>query len=120
MRFMGKVRKSKRVDPLGFISEHGVIHSSLFERVRQLESSGLVELTCPAEVREEERLAPSLMAPSRYGGPGGTRALLLKNKRTRSRSGRGALFWFQSDFERVLSGSGLNSGTSQLDVAEAE
>lgn len=35
---------------LGFISEHGVIHSALFERVRELEAAGLAELTCPAQV----------------------------------------------------------------------
>ncbi|CAM9939624.1 unnamed protein product [Scytosiphon promiscuus] len=36
---------------LGYIAEHGVIHSALFERVRELEESGLTELTCPAQVK---------------------------------------------------------------------
>ncbi|CAM9973337.1 unnamed protein product, partial [Ectocarpus sp. 4 AP-2014] len=50
LRFDGE-EKGGKTAALGFISEHGVIHSSLFERVRELEADGLAELTCPAQAR---------------------------------------------------------------------
>lgn len=50
LRFDGEGKGGKTA-ALGFISEHGVIHSSLFERVRELEADGLAELTCPAQAR---------------------------------------------------------------------
>ena len=37
---------------LGFITEHGVIHSALFERAQELEEAGLAELMCPAQARK--------------------------------------------------------------------
>eukprot|EP00903_Cladosiphon_okamuranus_P014670 g13598.t1 len=37
--------------PLGFISEHGLIHSALFDRARELEAEGVAELICPAQVK---------------------------------------------------------------------
>ncbi|CAM9931588.1 unnamed protein product [Ectocarpus sp. 12 AP-2014] len=50
LRFDGEAKGGKTA-ALGFISEHGVIHSSLFERVRELEADGFVELACPAQVK---------------------------------------------------------------------
>ncbi|CAM9564579.1 unnamed protein product [Ectocarpus sp. 13 AM-2016] len=50
LRFDGEGKGGKTA-ALGFISEHGVIHSSLFERVRELEADGSVELACPAQVK---------------------------------------------------------------------
>lgn len=43
----GTMRDSKS---LGFISEHGVLHSALFERVQELDAIGWVDLSCPAQV----------------------------------------------------------------------
>ncbi|CAB1116372.1 unnamed protein product [Ectocarpus sp. CCAP 1310/34] len=45
LRFDGE-GKGGRTAALGFISEHSVIHSSLFERVREFEADGLAELAC--------------------------------------------------------------------------
>lgn len=39
--------------PLGFISEHGLIHSSLFGRARELEAAGAAEVICPAQASIE-------------------------------------------------------------------
>lgn len=46
MRFDGETPG----EPLGFISEHGILHSSLFEKVKEFEADGSLELTCPAQV----------------------------------------------------------------------
>ena len=40
---------------MGFISEHGIIHSALFERARELEEAGLAELMCPAQARRTRK-----------------------------------------------------------------
>jgi len=59
-RGVGHLRFDGDGDPLdaggalGFISEHGAIHSSLFDRVRELEADGLAELTCPAQARKAQ------------------------------------------------------------------
>ena len=37
--------------PLGYVSEHGLLHSALFRRVKDFEAEGVVELTAPAQVR---------------------------------------------------------------------
>lgn len=50
LRFDGDGGKPGGKGALGYIAEHGIIHSALFERVRELEEAGLTELTCPAQV----------------------------------------------------------------------
>ncbi|CAM9771712.1 unnamed protein product [Pylaiella littoralis] len=55
---------------LGFISEHGVIHSSLFDRVGELDAAGLIELSCPSQASAQvKRIAFPPVGPGGATGP---------------------------------------------------
>ncbi|CAN0347989.1 unnamed protein product, partial [Ectocarpus fasciculatus] len=71
LRFDGETGKGGEAAALGFISEHGVIHSSLFERVQELEADGLAELTCPAQARTKKAVKRVTFPPVGAGGATG-------------------------------------------------
>lgn len=64
LRFEGE--GGEGAPPLGFISEHGVIHSALFDRARELEEEGIAEIVCPAQASKAEITKAPTALPLTY------------------------------------------------------